>query len=272
MNIHTLCLLCTAWLTAVAAQACNGSAHYNNGGTPAATCTHHTAAHTDAASGTLQRQLAALRQWKAGTEVSPEAVRAYGMDSCFTSQRIDDALYRRIYGKSFKTYCTVPRSSLRYIRVLHYTADRRILTGELVCHKDIAADLTDIFRKLYDAQYAIESIRLIDDYDADDTRSMNANNTSCFNFRTVAGSRKLSNHSMGKAVDLNPLYNPYVKRRADGSTTVNPEKGRRYADRSAKFGYKIDRNDLAYRLFTQHGFRWGGNYRSLKDYQHFEKP
>ena len=75
----------------------------------------------------------------------------------------------------------------------------------------------------------------------------------------------------GKAVDINPLYNPYVKRRQDGTYKVSPEKGRKYADRTKTFKYKIDRNDLAYRLFKQHGFRWGGDYRSLKDYQHFEK-
>lgn len=145
------------------------------------------------------------------------------------------------------------------------------MTGEMICHKDIANDLIEIFRKLYDAHYPIERMQLIDDYDADDVTSMNHNNTSCFNYRAVAGSKKLSKHSMGKAVDINPLYNPYVKKRANGKTIVNPEKGRQYANRSKQFKYKIDRNDLAYRLFTQHGFTWGGGWRSLKDYQHFEK-
>lgn len=212
-----------------------------------------------------------LEEWQVGKEVSAEDVRKYGTDRCFVSMPISDAVFGRIYGNSYKKDCRVLRSSLRYLHLLHYTEDGRIKLGEMICHKDIADDLTDIFRKLFEAKYPIENMQLIDNYGADDIRSMEYNNTTCFNYRTVAGSKKLSNHSLGKAVDINPLYNPYVKRRKDGTYKVSPEKGRQYADRTKTFKYKIDRNDLAYRLFKQHGFRWGGDYRSLKDYQHFEK-
>lgn len=212
-----------------------------------------------------------LEEWQVGKEVSAEDVRKYGTDRCFVSMPISDAVFGRIYGNSYKKDCSVLRSSLRYLHLLHYTLDGRIKLGEMICHKDVADDLTDIFRKLFEAKYPIENMQLIDNYGADDIRSMEYNNTTCFNYRTVAGSKKLSNHSLGKAVDINPLYNPYVKRRKDGTYKVSPEKGRQYADRTKTFKYKIDRNDLAYRLFKQHGFRWGGDYRSLKDYQHFEK-
>lgn len=212
-----------------------------------------------------------LEEWQVGKEVSAEDVRKYGTDRCFASMPISDAVFSRIYGNSYKKDCRVLRSSLRYLHLLHYTEDGRIKLGEMICHKDIADDLTDIFRKLFEAKYPIENMQLIDNYGADDIWSMEHNNTTCFNYRTVAGSKKLSNHSLGKAVDINPLYNPYVKRRQDGTYKVSPEKGRKYADRTKTFKYKIDRNDLAYRLFKQHGFRWGGDYRSLKDYQHFEK-
>lgn len=212
-----------------------------------------------------------LEEWQVGKEVSAEDVRKYGTDRCFASMPISDAVFARIYGKSYKKDGRVLRSSLRYLHLLHYTLDGRIKLGEMICHKDVADDLTDIFRKLFEAKYPIENMQLIDNYGADDIRSMEYNNTTCFNYRTVAGSKKLSNHSLGKAVDINPLYNPYVKRRKDGTYKVSPEKGRQYADRTKTFKYKIDRNDLAYRLFKQHGFRWGGDYRSLKDYQHFEK-
>lgn len=212
-----------------------------------------------------------LEEWQVGKEVSAEDVRKYGTDRCFASMPISDAVFGRIYGNSYKKDCRVLRSSLRYLHLLHYTEDGRIKLGEMICHKDIADDLTDIFRKLFEAKYPIENMQLIDNYGADDIRSMEYNNTTCFNYRTVAGSKKLSNHSLGKAVDINPLYNPYIKRRKDGTYKVSPEKGRQYADRTKTFKYKIDRNDLAYRLFKQHGFRWGGDYRSLKDYQHFEK-
>lgn len=216
-------------------------------------------------------QAAALRNWQAGTTVSPNTIKSYGIAKCFSQRPVDDILFKRIRGKSFKANCTVRRSDLRYLQLLHYTADGKIKLGEMICHKDVASDLIDIFRQLFEARYPIERMQLIDDYGADDIASMSHNNTTCFNFRVVAGSRKLSNHSLGKAVDLNPLYNPYVRRRANGTYKISPEAGRAYTDRSKTFKYKIDSNDIAYRLFTQHGFRWGGNYRTLKDYQHFEK-
>lgn len=212
-----------------------------------------------------------LSQWHVGAIVSYEEVKTFGVDKCFTQHNIDNTLFKRIYGKSYKHNCSIKRDELRYLHLLHYTIDGSIKLGEMICHKDVAKDLINIFRQLYEAKYPIERMQLIDDYNADDIISMNHNNTTCFNYRAVAGSKKLSNHSMGKAVDINPLYNPYVKRRADGSYKISPETGRKYADRSRNFKYKIDKDDLAYRLFTKYGFRWGGNYRSLKDYQHFEK-
>lgn len=184
---------------------------------------------------------------------------------------ISDSIYHMMYGKSYKTNCTVPRSTLRYVTVLHYDAEGRVRHGELVCHKAIARDLVDIFRKLYKAKYPIGLMRLIDHYEADDERSMTDNNTSCFNYRSVAGTTKLSKHSQGRAIDVNPLYNPYVKKLANGKVKVSPEAGRPYADRSKDFEMKIDTTDLCYKLFVAHGFTWGGNWHSLKDYQHFEK-
>ena len=173
-------------------------------------------------------------------------------------------------GKSYKDNCTIPLSELRYLRVLHYDFDGNVCQGELVCNKLISNDLLEIFEALFNARYPIERMVLIDEYDADDERSMTANNTSCFNFRTVAGTNKLSAHSRGMAIDINPLYNPYV-RQVRGKTVVSPSAARPYADRSKAFPHKIDRNDLCYKLFVAHGFRWGGAWRSSKDYQHFEK-
>lgn len=213
----------------------------------------------------------ALKEWRAGSVVSFEAVKAYGVSRCFRAEPLPDRVFSRMQGRSFDRGCTVSRSSLRYVRVLHYDASGRIKVGELVCNQAISADLVSIFRALYDARYPIERMVLIDDYGADDERSMAANNTSCFNFRTVSGTRTLSNHSRGMAVDVNPLYNPYVKRRGGKLISVQPAASRRYADRSLSFPMRIDRNDLCYRLFIKHGFTWGGDWRSSKDYQHFEK-
>lgn len=189
----------------------------------------------------------------------------------FTAKPISEAVFKRMQGKSYKANCTIPRTELRYIQVLHYGFDGKVKSGELVCHQDIADDLIEIFQELYKAHYPIERIQLIDDYNADDEQSMLHNNTSCFNYRRVAGSKTLSYHSQGKAIDINPLYNPCVKRLRNGSTSVSPKTGRAYSNRSKTFKYKIDHNDLVYKLFKKHGFTWGGDWKSLKDYQHFEK-
>ncbi len=218
-----------------------------------------------------QHELAALEQWRAGDSVSEQSVKQFGENSAFRAEPISDAIFSRMKGRSYKDNCTVPLDSLRYLKVLHYDADGQIRLGELVCHRSISRDLIDIFRELYKACYPIERMVLIDEYEADDELSMRANNSSAFNFRFAAGSTKvLSSHSKGMAIDINPLYNPYVKVR-DGYTIVQPSTARQYVDRSADFRYKIVAGDLCHRLFLEHGFEWGGAWRSLKDYQHFEK-
>ena len=215
--------------------------------------------------------LQALKAWRAGTVVSAEAVKAYGEQRCFSQEAIPDAVFTRMDGRSFPKGCTVNRSALRYVRVLHVDVDGRTRLGEIVCNKAIAADLVDIFRELYHHRYPVHSIRLIDDFDADDERSMRANNTSCFCFRKVSGSKKLSAHATGKAIDVNTLYNPYYHRSPSGKITVRPATATKYVDRTAKFPYKITKADLLYRLFIAHGFKWGGAWHRVKDYQHFEK-
>ena len=188
----------------------------------------------------------------------------------FCQEEISDEVFCRMMGKSYKEECTTPREELRYLRVLHYNKVGEELQGELVCHKDIADDLLAIFRELYQAKYPIERMVLIDEYDADDEASMRANNTSAFNFRKASGMRTLSKHSTGMAIDINPLYNPLVKHR-EGRTRVYPSNATPYIDRSQDFPYKIVKGDLCYRLFKKYGFSWGGDWKSSKDYQHFEK-
>lgn len=189
----------------------------------------------------------------------------------FMSVPLSDSLFARMQGRSYPAGCTVPRSDLRHVKVLHVDAQGVVHKGELVCNKAIAQDLVVIFRQLYQARYPIEKIRLIDDYEADDEQSMRDNNTSSFCYRTVSGSKKLSKHALGLAVDINTRYNPWVRKGADGRQRVSPDNGRPYADRHKSYPYKIVKGDLLYRLFIQHGFQWGGNWRTMKDYQHFEK-
>ncbi len=189
----------------------------------------------------------------------------------FRAYPIDSALFARINGRSYKKGCPVPLSELRYLKVLHVGFDGATHIGEMICNQAIADDLLEIFRTLFEACYPIERMLLIDEYDADDRRSMEANNSSAFNYREIRNTGKLSNHSFGYAVDINPLFNPCVIVR-NGQTIVDPAAGSAYADRTRDFPGKIDRDDLCYREFRKHGFVWGGDWKSLKDYQHFEKP
>lgn len=191
-------------------------------------------------------------------------------DQQFYSEEISDQLFDYIYGNSYKTDCTIPRDELRLVNVLYYGFDGETHDGELIVNEKIAQDIVEIFKELYDNKYPIEKIQLIDAYDSDDEASMEDNNTSAFNYRTISNSDTLSNHSLGLAIDINPLYNPYVKT-VNGEVTCEPANGTEYMDRTQEFEHKIDENDLCYQLFIEHGFTWGGSWDYAKDYQHFEK-
>ncbi len=216
------------------------------------------------------KPLDVLVKWQAGSVVSIEDAQGYGLDSCFMSQEISTEIFNRIYEVSYKKDCTVPIAELRYIRALHYNDKGELLLGEMICHRSIADDLVDILRELFQQRYPIERMVLVDNYGADDNLSMLDNNSSAFNYRYISGTQKLSNHSYGLAVDINPLYNPYV-RYVDGREVVEPRSALKYVNRKNYFPYMIVFGDACHRAFTQRGFRWGGSWRNVKDYQHFEK-
>ncbi|MBP5390375.1 MAG: M15 family metallopeptidase [Bacteroidales bacterium] len=207
-----------------------------------------------------------------GERVSEEALAALGADVFFRVDTLGDEVFARMDGVSWKPGCPVPREELRYLRVLHRDASGAAYVGEMVVNQSIAQDVLEIFRALFDAGYPIEKMRLIDDYGGDDAASMAANNSSCFNYRPKAhNTAELSLHASGRAIDINPRYNPYVRVRADGTRLVEPPEAAPYADRSRPSPYRIERGDLCHRLFLEHGFRWGGGWASGPDYQHFEK-
>lgn len=181
--------------------------------------------------------------------------------------------------KKYITGCSYPDTDdelaisydeLSYVHILHYDFDGNLAEGELICNNYIAQDLLEIFYELYLNEYQLERVTLIENYNGDDTLSMMDNNTSCFNYRVVDGTTNLSKHAYGLAIDINPFYNPYVTY-PDGKIRISPPGSESYADREADFPYKIDDNDLCYKLFKEHGFTWGGDWNSSKDYQHFQK-
>jgi len=210
--------------------------------------------------------LSEIMDLPAGTILSEEEMEGVTEQELFSSEKIPDKVFKRMKGRSFRDGCTTKRKELRYLRILHMGFDDQIHIGEIVCHKEIAGDLLDIFRDLYREGYPIEKVLLVDEYEGDDELSMEDNNTSCFNFRPVSGTGHLSQHAYGRAIDINPLYNPYIT--ADGFA---PDNAGKYVDRDNENPYKIDKNDLCYQLFAEKGFFWGGDWNSVKDYQHFQK-
>ena len=206
-------------------------------------------------------------QITAGTVLTEEAVAALGEDAFFSVEEISDETFARMWKKSFKEYCTMDRADLRYIRCLHKDIDGNIKAGELVMHVVVAETVCGIFRQLYDASYPIESMILVDEFDADDETSIMSNNTSAFNFRLVAGTDEISNHAYGLAIDINPYYNVYY---IPSLEYVFPPEGWEYLDREADFPYKLMPGDLCYNLFTEAGFEWGGWWTYNTDYQHFQ--
>ena len=219
----------------------------------------------------LAPSLWAQGNYRPGDVVPEPYLKVFGVERFFGVSEIPDWVRKLMEGCTYKSVGGIQWDDLRYLRVLHRDADGNAIVGEMVCNKSIAEDLLEIFKALYQANYPIEKMRLVDDYDGDDVASMRDNNSSCFNQRKISAGGIISKHSYGLAVDINPKYNPYYKVR-NGKVKVEPEESIDYLDREGDFPYMIKKGDLCYRLFKQHGFQWGGDWLSGKDYQHFEKP
>ena len=215
--------------------------------------------------------LCAQGRYRAGDVVPKPYLKVFGTECFFKVSTIDDRLKARMFGCSFKDEKVVSWDDLRYLQVLHCDEEGNAIVGELVCNVAIVDDLLQIFKELYQASYPIEKMRLIEYYDGDDEASMLDNNTSCFNQRVITAGGRVSKHSYGLAVDINPKYNPYYKVKESGKVLIQPAGSEAYLDRAEDAPYMIRKGDLCYRLFKQHGFYWGGDWASGKDYQHFEK-
>lgn len=203
-----------------------------------------------------------------------------GKDRYFRIYKIKkgDRIYKKIHGKSFRDDSVISLSDLRYIKLLHYDFDGKIRTGEIIVNQSIAQDTLAVFRELYDAKYQIRKMQLVDNYYTDDgsgneadVHSMNDDNTSGFNYRTVVGTETLSMHGYGRAIDVNPFENPWCP---GGRLHSNQQKSAEYANRGISMGIRkphmIFLDSVITGIFKKHGFRWLGE-TGTRDYQHFEK-
>lgn len=178
--------------------------------------------------------------------------------------RLDRETRDLITGRSWHEGCPVGLGNLRMVRLTYWGFDRASHVGRLVVHRRWAEEIVEVFRALYEERYPIRKMVLVDRYDADDRRSMRHDNTSAFNCRFVAGTTTWSQHAYGRAIDVNPVENPYV----DGSH-VSPPNGRPYADRTRVRRGMIFEGDAVWKAFADVGWQWGGTWASAQDYQHF---
>lgn len=189
----------------------------------------------------------------------------------FTYQKIDDEIAERIQGKSYKKGAKISMKTLRYLRIRYIDFEGNVQSGEMIVNKKIAKRTLKAFYQLYKIKYPIQRMKLVDEYDADDEKSMAANNTSAFNYRKIANSNKLSKHSLGLAIDINPRINPYITSYGIAPANSKIYKVRDVSKCRGKYKkYMIHRGDKVYKIFKKYGFSWGGDWKHSKDYQHFE--
>ena len=201
--------------------------------------------------------------------VLPYTITVPEITACFNVYTISEKIIKRIHGISYHENNHISFDDLVYLQIPHWNFQHEIVIGELVVNKKIYPQILRCMLRLFNACYPIEKMFLIDNYDANDERSMADNNSSAFNYRCIAGTSKLSKHSLGLAIDINPLYNPYL-------TTINqkpvvlPKESTPYINRECCHPYMIHANDVCVRTFKKEGFEWGGDWSKTKDYQHFD--
>lgn len=189
------------------------------------------------------------------------------MKEDFDVKPIPDSVWENMQGKTYKLNDSIGREDLAYLTVMYYNFEHKAVSGEIITAKSLAEDVLGIFRELFENEYEIEKIKLCDCYGGNDDLCMADNNSSAFNYRTIDSTDKISMHGLGRAIDINPLYNPYIV-----GDKVMPPNGMQYCNRNPAFPHKIDHDDICYKIFKRHGWLWGGDWKNTKDYQHFYKP
>jgi D-alanyl-D-alanine carboxypeptidase len=180
-------------------------------------------------------------------------------------QPIPPGMRARMTGVSWHADCPVGLSDLRLITLTYRGFDGRDHTGRLVANRDGTAALVGAFRRLYAAHFPIRRMEPVDRYGGDDYRSIEADNTSAFNCRTATGSSSWSNHAYGRAIDVNPIENPYVSGGRSSHRASAP-----YLDRARHRPGMAYAGGVLVNAFGAVGWGWGGSWAgSVRDYQHF---
>lgn len=155
------------------------------------------------------------------------------------------------------------KDSLVLLDIDYISTDDRIHRGQILVNKSVESEVKQFFKLLLEEKFPINKMIPVVKYGWDDDKSMADNNTSGFNYRVIAGSKKLSKHSYGGAIDINPRWNPVIY--SDGK--VSPPGAVRDETRQGVFKNTMN----AVKYLKQKGWEWGGNYTSFKDWHHFDK-
>lgn len=170
-------------------------------------------------------------------------------------------------GPSWRPGCPLDPRHLRRVEVNYLGFDGNTHRGALIVNQDLAAEVLAIFEQLRQLHYPIEKIRTVDTYPgANDELSME-DNTSAFNCRDIPGTGRWSAHAYGRAIDLIPRLNPYI----DRTGAFQPNNAAPYLDRNRTDPGVLHAGEAAVRVFTDRGWRWGGDWRTPIDYQHVER-
>ncbi len=181
------------------------------------------------------------------------------------SSALSAAQRKAMTGPVWRKGCPVGLGSLRAVSVTHVGFDGQAKDGVIVVHKAHAKTILRIFERLYEQRFPIRRMRPIERYRGSDNASIEADNTSAFNCRKVTGGTGWSEHAYGRALDLNPIENPYIY--ADGTTSHKAS--RPYLDRNEVRPGMAVAGSAAVKAFTARGWRWGGTWESPVDTQHF---
>lgn len=184
-----------------------------------------------------------------------------------TAEPIPLAIQHQMQGVSWHVHCPVSLKQLSYLQLSYWGFDNKIHQGVLIVNHQVVNQVISIFHQLFLQHFSIYQMRPVYQFDGNDLKSMQANNTSAFDCRLMIGSHdKISAHSYGTAIDINPIQNPYAH-----GIRILPASAKKYVNRNQDVPGMIKVSGVVYKIFHQYGWEWGGKWRYSKDYQHFQK-
>jgi len=190
----------------------------------------------------------------------------YATESVFIAEPLTEHIISQISGSSFHENDHFGYDHLAYLTITYMDFYGYSRLGNIIVAMSIADEVLDIFQEIYEGQFPLARVKLIDYYGADDYYSMADNNSVGFNFRVIAGTQTLSRHAWGMAIDINPIQNPFIR-----DDIIWPLAGSEYIDRSDVRLGMIVPGDVVYNAFVSRGWIWGGHWRVPIDYHHFER-